>query len=65
MPTDSASRRTPTGQQIGSPNVYFTRGVGVVAEVNLDVFRRLADRYEEGDPVGDACRTVLRNASED
>ncbi len=28
----------------------------------LDVFRRLADRYEEGDPVGDVCRAVLRSA---
>lgn len=31
----------------------------------LGPFRRLADRYEEGDPVGDACRAVLRSAGEE
>ena len=31
---------------------------------DLAVFERLAERYEEGDPVGDACRAVLQSNRE-
>jgi hypothetical protein len=31
---------------------------------DLAVFERLAERYDEGDPVGDACRAVLQSNRE-